>query len=340
MTSEFCVECGKVGPTREGMCRDCYSKRHQIVSAPEFVYATVCNHCGSILVGKGWVRRPLERVIHFILRSAVILREEVDSVQITHDLRYEDERNIDVSAKASLRLGDWEIVQDFHTKVRVRGGSCDVCSKQHARYFEAIVQVRVDGRAIDEDEAREIREIVDDFIQRASERGQAFLSRVEEVRGGLDFYLGSKSLGRTLARELHRRFGGGMISSPKLHGRKGGRDVYRVTHLVRLPYLRAGDVVALGAEYYVIESSGPEIVGLDLRTLSRRRFGPKQLKELRTPPMTKVEGTVVDAKSGLVEVAGRLSEIPKLGDLKEGTLVNLLEIEGKFFLEPSSTRKD
>src|SRR5207245_503199 len=56
-------------------------------------------------------------------------------------------------------------------------------------------------------------------------------------------YLSTNALGKALARELSESFGGSVSSSPKLFGQKQGREVYRVTSLVRLGPFHIGGVV-------------------------------------------------------------------------------------------------
>src|SRR3989442_16036147 len=80
---------------------------------------------------------------------------------------------------------------------------------------------------------RGVRTFVIARVDRAGDAG-AFVSRIEEVHGGLDFYVSTNALGKSLARELSESFGGDVSSSPKLFGQKPGRDVCRVTSLVRL----------------------------------------------------------------------------------------------------------
>jgi len=47
-------------------------------------------------------------------------------------------------------------------------------------------------------------------------------------------YLSSNSTARTIARALADEFRGTVGASPKLHGRRKGKDLYRVTYLVRI----------------------------------------------------------------------------------------------------------
>src|SRR2546427_538196 len=106
--------------------------------------------------------------------------------------------------------------------------SCGSFGKERGRYLEGTLQVRGDGRELTPQEMRGVRTFVIARVDRAGDPA-AFVSRIEEVHGGLDFYLSTNALGKALARELSESFGGSVSSSPKLFGQKQGREVYRVT---------------------------------------------------------------------------------------------------------------
>ena len=55
--------------------------------------------------------------------------------------------------------------------------------------------------------------------------------------------VGSTQQGRAIARAIHERFGGSTLESFKLAGTRDGRNVYRTSILVRLPRLKAGDLI-------------------------------------------------------------------------------------------------
>src|SRR5439155_173817 len=148
----FCVECGAEGPVYEGLCANCFRKRHPIVAPVEFVDVPRCQSCGSYRLRSGWTKADRDLVIPQLLREAM---------------------------------------------------------PPLAR----------------------------------SEDPEAFVSRIEEVHGGLDCYVSTNALAKGLARDLAGAFGGTVTASPKLFGQRQGREVYRVTALVRLPAFQKGDVV-------------------------------------------------------------------------------------------------
>jgi NMD protein affecting ribosome stability and mRNA decay len=57
----------------------------------------------------------------------------------------------------------------------------------------------------------------------------------EELPEGWDFYLVDTPTARDVARVARQRLGARLSESATLHGRRRGRDVYRVTFCLRVP---------------------------------------------------------------------------------------------------------
>src|SRR5207302_463181 len=114
-----------------------------------------------------------------------------------------------------------------------------------------------------------------------SEGAATFVSRIEEVHGGLDFYVSTNALAKGLARDIAGSFGGIVSASPKLFGQKQGKEVYRVTALVRLAAFQKGDVVRHKGSLAEVTSLRPFVVLRDLVTGERRRFKPKDVRGAR-----------------------------------------------------------
>src|SRR2546428_491997 len=136
-------------------------------------------------------------------------------------------------------------------------------------------------------------------VDRSGDTG-AFISRIEDVHGGLDFYLSTNALGKTLAREVSESFGGSVSSSPKLFGQKEGREVYRVTSLVRLGAFHVGDVVRHKGVLAEVTSVQPFVVLRDLTTGEARRFKPKDVRTARRVDAERFEAKIERLDSGQV----------------------------------------
>jgi nonsense-mediated mRNA decay protein 3 len=287
----FCVECGADGPTYEGLCVRCFDKKYRVVEPPAFLDATRCQSCGAIRFKGGWFRTGLEFATARLLQEAVPRRPPYERVSFTHTAREEDPNNFLLTVKAVGRHQDFKIVQDFHTRLRIQPGICDTCQKQRGHYYEGILQVRGEGRELTPREIRDVRTFVAARIDRAHDP-TSFVSRVEQEHGGLDFYVSTNALGRNLAREISEAFGGRVSSSPKLFGQRGGKELYRVTSLVRLSPFGIGDVVRHKGLIAEVTAVGPFVVLRDLVSGEERRFKPRDLRSVRRVEAERFEGRI------------------------------------------------
>jgi len=271
------VECGREGPTIEALCPTCFAKKHAIVRAPTFVDLSRCVHCGSFLVGRAWTRVDLEAALPRVLRKAIRVTEKADRVSLRHEARPLDPNTVDVTGTVIARFGDVDVSDEFRTRLRIRHAVCPTCSRERGSYYASILQVRADGRDLTVDEVDGVRAFVADAVARAKRQGEAFLSKIEVVPGGIDFYLSSNALGRRFARDVRQEFGGTSGTAPTLHTRIAGRDVYRVTYLVRLPRLRPGQTVEFRGRRFTVKEIG-RLVTLESEDGGERRFKPQELR--------------------------------------------------------------
>src|SRR5881398_806670 len=261
----FCVECGAEGPVYEGLCANCFRKRHPIVAPVEFIDVPRCQSCGSYRLRSGWTKADRDLVIPQLLREAMPPLAPYERLSFTHVAREEDANNLSVRVKAAGRFQELTAVQDFQVRIRIKPSLCDSCQKQRGRYYEGILQVRGEDRELTPREMGSVRTFVTARVDR-SEGAATFVSRIEEVHGGLDFYVSSNALAKGLARDIAGSFGGTVSASPKLFGQKQGKEVYRVTALVRLAAFQKGDVVRHKSSLAEVTSIRPFIVLRDLVT--------------------------------------------------------------------------
>lgn len=231
----FCVECGREGPTTDGLCPTCFAKRHPLLDPPPYVDVPRCRECGALHLREGWVHTDVDLAIPQVLREAVPLRPPFAPASFDHSARAEDASNILLTVRARGRYADLEQSHEFRTRLRLKPSLCDVCTKRRSRYYAGIVQVRAEGRDLTARERRDIRSLVEDRMARRPPGSEEFVSRFEEVRGGLDAYVSTNALAKSLGREVAKAYGGHTTSTSKLYGRRGGKDLHRVTCLVRLP---------------------------------------------------------------------------------------------------------
>lgn len=295
----FCVECGAEGPTYEGLCARCFSKKHRVVEPPQFLDIGRCTSCGSYRFKSGWSKMDRDLAVSRLLRESIPVNPPFQRVTFTHVAREEDANNLSLTVKALGRFEDLEAVNDFRVRVRIKPTLCETCQRQRGRYFEGILQVRGDGRDLTPKEIRAVRTFVAARVDRARE-AQTFVSRIEEVHGGLDFYVSANALGKTLARELAETFGGIVTASPKLFGQQQGHEVYRVTSLVRLPAFRVGEVVRHKGALAEVVAVRPFVRLRDLATGETRRFKPKDVRSAKRVDAERFEAKVERLETGEV----------------------------------------
>ncbi|HEY7587492.1 MAG TPA: NMD3-related protein [Thermoplasmata archaeon] len=294
----FCVECGAEGATVNGLCAKCFAKKHPLVAPPPHIDIARCGQCGSFLLATGWVRTEPDTAILQLLRERVAPLPPFKRILFSQEAREEDENNFALTVKASGHYEGLSQIQGFHTRLRMKPSLCERCQKQASRYYEGILQVRGDGRALTDREIGAIRTLVRTRIDRRQGESGEFVSRTEEVDGGLDFYVSTNALGTRLAREIADSLGGTVAASPKLYGQRGGKELYRVTTLVRLPPFAIGDVVRHKDAIAEVVAVRPFVELRDLRSRETRRYKAKDLRGLRRVDAQRFEARIRQAPDG------------------------------------------
>ncbi len=258
-----CPKCGL--PAEQGLCPECIQESTELLSCPDMVEVTVCSVCGSRQVKGKW-QLPDSRSTEELASQAAVdslwFHREFERPDIEIDLckvgatRYLARICIRGSFKGQAVQKQCEI------PIRIKLVACDRCSRMAGKYFQSTVQVRGNRtRDLTLQEMEECKRIAESMAESGYRGGDqlSFIQEIKEVRGGLDIILGSTQLGRHLARALQARFGGKLLESCKLVGRKDNRDVYRSTLLVRLPRLKRGDIVSFRGSFF-------EVTGFDGKT--------------------------------------------------------------------------
>ncbi len=294
----FCVECGAEGPVYQGVCASCFAKKHPVVEPPANLDVPRCQQCGAFHFRSAWSRVDLDSAITTLLRERVRGLPPFEHVAFTHAAREEDANNYFLTVSAVGRFEDLRQTQDFHVRLRIKPSVCDTCAKQAGRYFEGILQVRAEDRDLTPAEMRAVRTLVLARVERGRDEAGDFVSRTEEIHGGLDFYVSTNALGSRLAREIAEAFGGTVTASPKLFGQRQGKEIYRVTSLVRLPAFRVGDVVRHKAAVTEVVSLRPFVELRDLVTGEKRRYKTKDLRGLRRVDAERFETQLGKGASG------------------------------------------
>jgi len=272
----FCVECGRVGPTLEGVCADDFQRKHVLVRTPEYVNIVRCAHCNRLEVRGRWTRQPVGEALPGIVADLAETDPLVTSVRYAIDVHERDERTAEIRGTATCAVGPWELPVGFGALVRIRSGACPTCSRQKGRFFVGTVQVRAEGRPLTHAEARRAHEVA-----AADASGEEFLSEVQAVRGGIDIKVSSNAFAKRVAAEIAKALGGTVGSSATLHTQREGREQYRSTYVVRLFGFQKGDLILWRRSRFRVVGIGDPVRLEDAATGERLRVRPRELRTAR-----------------------------------------------------------
>ncbi|HDS44947.1 MAG TPA: hypothetical protein ENN68_02425 [Methanomicrobia archaeon] len=273
----FCPKCGIETDTFfENLCEACFRAGLTLLAPDriaEEVRASVivCPHCGGFF--KGNERTDLEAVVEDAVRRAISKTHgpecpvEFREAEIAYD---EAARSAHVCLRVQARIKDLDVVERAEFTVPVRRAICAQCSRIAGGYYAAIVQIRADWRTPTEEELEAAVELAYAVLST-----EEFVTKQQLLKEGLDLYVSSAECGRRMAKAIVKHRGGNYFESRKLYGRRGGREVYRVTFLVRLPGYTVGDVIELAGKRIAVDKivPGEGLEGVELQT-GERYFVP------------------------------------------------------------------
>ncbi len=263
----FCVECGKEEKLYEHLCKECFLKKTKFFKLPNILKTTLCPTCSAWLKANHWeVAASDDDAIQSSIRNVIEPDNRLKNVDYLMDFQLIKTNILDVKIRAQAEFEDLDVAEDMNIEVRINYNTCPRCSRRMGDYFEAIIQVRANDRPMEDTELARAKKIVETMFLLAEKREleyrhqdtayveeNAFLSKIEYIHGGVDFYIGSSNISRQLARELQKHFNAKLKESSSLVGRRDGRDVYRTTILIRLPEYRDGDFIKLDNRVYLIK---------------------------------------------------------------------------------------
>ncbi len=201
-----CAVCGRNEKevkllTRRNICVDCYIPTIKYDRLFEFRF---CKRCDKVYLGR-WVKRNFFEMKDYA-------REK---------MKAGENRVVDVDLEKKLILIDIGVEKvwldvDFVYRQTI----CEDCSKKAGGYYEAIIQLRGE------------REQVEKYLEKIKKTisKDSFVSKIEEIHGGYDIYVGSKDVAFNVLTKYELK----AKRSRTLAGVKEGKKIYRHTFAVRL----------------------------------------------------------------------------------------------------------
>jgi nonsense-mediated mRNA decay protein 3 len=243
-----CPKCGM--PAEEGLCRQCTRDSTKLITCPDMVEVVICSVCSSRQTKGKWQLpedRPLEELASSAAVDALWFHKEFCQPDVEIILRKIGATRYLAKMDINGSFRGQSINEQCEIPVWIKLVACDRCSRMAGKYFQSTVQLRGNSiRSMSAQEIVECKKIARSMADSGYHGGDqlSFIQEMKEVKGGLDIILGSTQLGRRMARVFQERFGGRLLETCKLVGKKDSRDVYRSTLLVRFPRLKRGDIVS------------------------------------------------------------------------------------------------
>jgi nonsense-mediated mRNA decay protein 3 len=271
MTYLPCPVCGIPSKNQiNGRCRDCFLKTITLAQIPHVIHGVICPMCGSVKKGARWIEddNGIEEKIKDVIEQALNYHQDARDIQVSIKLTSSNPSISRGHIQVTAAIEGIKAQTALETEVRVSRETCDICSRKAGGYYEAVIQIRAEGRFPDEEEQTQVLELMEEIVDRQHHRGDrmAFISDIEILHEGTDVYIGSNATARQICRSAAERFGSKYSESPTLVGRRDGQDIYRVTYSLRLPRFIPGDIINVGGCAVLIRTSGKRTSGLYLES--------------------------------------------------------------------------
>ncbi len=284
-----CYLCGKDAAV-EGLCSSCYDQQHPLIEVSTPLSILACKKCGSVKVPGGWKKLSFETFDideQAERQMETVLEQEIKLLVPGVSLEFEEEKKLDrvthlivfASGKSHESLPTHE--EKYPVEMRFSYGTCDTCGMMSGGYYEAILQIRADGREVTAQEKKELTQKVTEMtISRYKSDDKAFVTMVDDNKYGIDFYIGSEHLVKEIADEFESQYIAERKENYKLVGEdKTGKQKFRITILLRLPRFSAGDFVLINEHpCQILSISRNNLTCYDLVNRERFTINPKSAK--------------------------------------------------------------
>jgi len=292
----FCPKCGKPSDS-DGLCAACRVADTQWAACDTRVTSTHCPACGATKQVNTWTdtNREREDLAPDLAKNAVHFHPDVKKRSIAVRIRELSPNRSRAYLTISGTLYGQPVEKECTVEIAWHREQCDRCNRITGSYYEGIVQVRADERDISPFEMQKAAAIatqIEDSLQQGGER-LSFISDMAETRDGLDITVGSQHIGLLIVQGITAQLGGRYSTHPKLVGEKNGRQLYRITYLVRLPRYQRHDVVKLSRTYAEIEQS-------DSRTLRAFDLYEGRSRMVKEEEIVRLVGNARNAGPALV----------------------------------------
>jgi nonsense-mediated mRNA decay protein 3 len=204
----ICPKCGKTSDEKEfieAFCVDCYVFKLQL---PKAMKVGVCKRCGKMMLQGKWQQLNRRKISDYVAGRCKGDFSKADC-------------DIDTGiCSFTFEKGGKQVVRERSVELEKEVTLCPDCSKASGGYFEALIQLRGEPVRVERQAVKLERMLLK----------KTFVSKIEEMHGGLDIYIGNSRAAAGILQEL----GFKPVVSRKLFGKKDGKNLYRVTYAIRV----------------------------------------------------------------------------------------------------------
>lgn len=261
----FCAECGRTdSELHKSFCQDCYWKIYHLAN-PKLseVHIPLCIECLSVKIASGWQRYPNEEDMKMAISNSTSKYLGINSgVIINIESTMIDWDNPKLFFTATYVIEDQSIENfDVHQESyeilhHLDKGVCKSCTIKASGARNVTVQARANHRDMDAREKERFKSIAIELVKNSNyEVRSNYLSKIEEVHGGLDLIFGNTQIAENFLHEIEKHIIGEREKNFKLVTEdKQGNRIYSITYLFRIPEFRRNDYVARDNSLYKVEN--------------------------------------------------------------------------------------
>lgn len=219
--TKFCPKCGRqTDKFYDSLCKDCFLQKIKLLDLPEKITIRHCKICGKFF-GTDKSELILELAINDAL-SKLLTQKNIQSAS------YRIEGN-KIYSEVVVESDGLRKAFDLDFNLIEKATICKFCSMKLSGYFNTIIQIR------NGDKAKKILEEINSEIAKLNKKDEfAFISKIENLKNGVDVYIGSKSAANKVVNFLKTKHKFKTKITRRQHGQQEGKNVYRDTILILL----------------------------------------------------------------------------------------------------------
>jgi len=233
MTLSFvCPKCGEAVEKKDffgKVCRTCFENVNPEPLKIKMRSLSICKGCGKIY-GRKWSQRS--QLWDVLKNNLVCNFDNYFIVSNSYTEHFEKEQKfISIVIKYFYKYNGKKVIAKYEKDLPVRFINCPDCGKIRGNYYEAIIQVRYDGKTYN----KRIEKAIANIIKAEESKDVIVIQSKIIQKKGYDLYITLKPIAKSIVKSLRSSFEPEYIGTYKLVGfdMAKGKRKYRATHMLR-----------------------------------------------------------------------------------------------------------